>query len=304
MLFSPVIIIIFTLASATARCARQANTVPGTVHIYIIPVYHSIIYWSLQLCSSAPSAHLTAFTRIHTSKATREDRGEGRASERRAEKRPFFRFFSWHRQRKQKKKKAARSFLSKRHLTNRTRSRNMGPALAQRAAALTCTLGPCFARANPVSRVVLGGVVAPRGSQTARLRVAATRPPMLAAAVAVVAPAPRMQRHHSHNNRGCGVGGGSCAGWMRTKVGVSGSRGFGCGAASTNRRGIASAAAKKGGDADDALGEEGDDVLAPAPSDADQARMDKEAAAFAASWASELSAAAWDEMEEEQTVSR
>jgi hypothetical protein len=175
----------------------------------------------------------------------------------------------------------------------------MAPALVRAAA---CAWRPCFAAAQvrPVSRVVVaGGVVAPRGSQTARLR-AATRP-MAMVKAAVVAP---LRAHQSSSSNS----GGRWAGRSATNVG-GGSRGFGCGVGGVSKRGIVSAAAAaEGGEGDEGdagegnegdVGESGDEEpLAPAPalSAKEQAKLDKEAAAFAQSWALELSAAAWSEM--------
>lgn len=131
----------------------------------------------------------------------------------------------------------------------------------------------------------------------------------MAAAVAAVAPL-RAQHHRqlqpaAKTTAGCND---SCR-WMGTNAG-SGSRGFGCGAGSS-RRGIVGAAAKGvdgdgdgDGDENEDLEVGGEDVLAPAPSAAERAKLDKEAAAFAASWASQLSAAAWEEMRvDDETVS-
>lgn len=178
-----------------------------------------------------------------------------------------------------------------------------GPALARVAVR---AWRPCMIRAtrSSVTRIAVGYVVATRGgTQTmpARLRATAScaaRNQAAAAAAVGVVGAP-LRAHHND--------GGEADRWPGRTAG-GGSRGFGCGVlrhASRNRRGIISAAATDGdGDGDGGNGGGDDEDAAPSLSAAEQSELDVEAAAFAASWASELSAAAWEEMGEEKVRMR
>ena len=119
--------------------------------------------------------------------------------------------------------------------------------------------------------------------------VAARRRPTHSCALAASSPARVVA---SQQQRGAGM---SSCGVIGCAVRIAGRASSSSVRAPAGRRGIVNAAKK--GDDDDAQG-----VLAPEPSAAEAAEMEKEAKAFAASWASELSAAAWTEMQMDDEV--